>query len=144
YWKSLYADRLSDELIAELARRAAERPSGLTSIDIWHHGGAMNRVGADETAFGKRDAPFLLSFSSSWTEATDDEPNIGWARNGWKAIHAHSSGGLYLNFPGFGEEKEALVRAAYGPNYDRLVALKTHYDPANLFRFNQNIKPSRT
>jgi FAD/FMN-containing dehydrogenase len=143
YWKSLYVDRLGDELIDELAARAATRPSALTTIDIWHHGGAMSRVGAADTAFGRRDAPYMVSFSSTWTDPNAADANITWARDGWAAIHSHSStGGLYLNFPGFGEEHDALVRAAYGPNYDRLVELKNRYDPANLFRFNQNIRPT--
>jgi hypothetical protein len=144
YWKSLYVDQLSDELIHELSRRAAGRPSALSTIDIWHHGGAMHRVGADATAFAQRDAPFMLSFSSTWTDPQDDAANISWARDGWQSLHQHSSAGaVYVNFPGFGEEKEALVRAGYGTNYERLVALKTTYDPANLFRMNQNIQPAR-
>jgi FAD/FMN-containing dehydrogenase len=143
YWKSLYVDQLSDALIDELARRAAERPSALSTIDIWHQGGAMSRVGADATAFGRRDAPFLLSFSSGWTAPDDTDANVAWARDGWAAIHRYSSdGGVYLNFPGLGEEQDALVRASYGANFPRLVALKSQYDPTNLFRFNQNIRPS--
>ncbi len=57
-------------------------------------------------------------------------------------MQPYSKGGLYLNFPGFGEEKDALVRAGYGANYDRLVELKNRYDPTNLFRMNQNIRPT--
>lgn len=142
YWKSLYVDHLGDELIQELCWLAAERPSPLSPIDIWHHGGAMSCVGAEETAFGSRSAPFMLSFDTTWTDPADTERNIAWTRDAWAQMHRYSSGGLYLNFPGFGEEKEDLVRAAYGQNYQRLAALKTKYDPANLFRMNQNIKPS--
>ncbi len=142
YWKSLYVEELADELIRELCRLAADRPSALSPIDIWHHGGAMRRAGADATAFGRRDAPFMLSFDATWTDPRDTERNIAWTRAAWASMHRFSSGGLYLNFPGFGEEKEDLLRAAYGPNYERLQSLKAAYDPTNLFRMNLNIPPS--
>jgi FAD/FMN-containing dehydrogenase len=102
----------------------------------------MSRVGGEETAFGRRDAPFLLSFDATWTDPGQTERNIAWTRSTWSAMHRFSSGQLYLNFGGFGEEKEALVRAAYGTNYGRLAAIKARYDPTNLFRMNQNIPPA--
>jgi FAD/FMN-containing dehydrogenase len=73
--------------------------------------------------------------------AQDDEA-IAWGRAFWAAMAPHSTGGIYLNFPGMGEEKEELVKAGYGVNYDRLAALKTKYDPENLFRMNLNITPA--
>ncbi|CAN5756434.1 FAD-binding oxidoreductase [soil metagenome] len=143
YWKSHYVDEPDDALFAELARRASERPSPLSMVEIWHLGGAIQEAGAGETAFSQRGAPYMLSFSATWTDPDTSEANVDWARNGWAAIHQLSSGhGAYLNFPGFGEEQDAMVRAAYGENYERLVELKTLYDPANLFRFNQNIRPA--
>ena len=69
-------------------------------------------------------------------------PNIAWARALWADLHRFSSGAVYLNFPGFGEEGDALVRAGYGENYERLAAIKRTYDPTNLFRMNQNIRPA--
>jgi FAD/FMN-containing dehydrogenase len=102
----------------------------------------MSRVGAGDTAFGRRDAPFLLSFDTTWTDPADSERCIAWTRQAWADMQRFSGGGLYLNFAGFGEEKEALVRSGYGANYDRLAALKAKYDPGNLFRMNQNIKPA--
>jgi FAD/FMN-containing dehydrogenase len=142
YWKSLYVDELSDDLIRELCQLAAERPSSHSPIDIWHHGGAMRRVDAGATAFGGRDAPFMLSFDSTWMDPAESDRNITWTRQAWAAMHRFSSGGLYLNFPGFGEEKEDLLRAAYGPNYERLRLLKAQYDPTNLFHMNLNIPPA--
>jgi hypothetical protein len=142
YWKSLYVEELSDPLIDEVCRLAAERPSSHSPIDIWHHGGAMRRVEAGATAFGAREAPFMLSFDSTWTDPLDTERNIAWTRQAWTDMHRYSSGGLYLNFPGFGEEKEALLQAAYGPNYERLRRLKAEHDPTNLFRMNINIAPA--
>ena len=84
----------------------------------------------------------MLSFDTTWTSAADSERCIAWTRAAWESMRPFGSGSLYLNFAGFGEEKDALVRAGYGANYERLVALKTHYDPTNLFRMNQNIKPA--
>jgi FAD/FMN-containing dehydrogenase len=142
YWKSLYVDSLPNDLINQLCQLAADRPSPLSPIDIWHHGGAMASVPASATAFGRRDAPFMLSFDTSWDDPDQTERNIAWTRAAWAAMHRYSSGGLYINFPGFGEEKEDLVRAAYGDNYERLATLKAAYDPTNLFRMNQNITPA--
>lgn len=141
YWKSIYLNGLSDEVIAAIAAAAAQRPSPKTLINVWSMGGAMSRVRAEDTAFGDRSAAFLLEISSTWEGAKDAERNIAWTRDFWAGMKRFSSGGLYLNFPGLGEEREDLVRAAYGANYERLVALKGKYDPQNLFRLNQNIKP---
>ena len=95
-----------------------------------------------ETAFGRRDAPFAITFEASWSGAKADEQNVAWAREGWATLRRFSSGGMYLNFPGLGEEGEELVRTGYGPNYARLAALRARYDPGNLFRTNQNIPPA--
>jgi hypothetical protein len=141
YFKSQYVDGLSDELIDELCAIAAARPSPRTFVALWHQGGATSRVGAHETPLARRDAPYLASFDAVWSDPADNERNIAWARDAWAAMQRHSSGGLYLNFAGFGEEKDDLVRAGYGANYERLVQIKTKYDPGNLFRVNSNIRP---
>jgi hypothetical protein len=140
YWKSTYVKELSDELLDTLCKLAAERPSSKTTMDIWPISGAAARVGAAETAFGQRH-PFMVAFESSWTDPTRNEANITWAREAWASMRHFASSGIYLNFPGFGEEKEELVQAAYGANYARLRTLKTTYDPMNLFRMNLNIPP---
>jgi FAD/FMN-containing dehydrogenase len=142
YFKARYVDGLSDALIDELCRLAAERPSSMSPLALWHHGGAMRRVSADATAFGRRDAPYLVSFDAAWVDPRETGRNIVWAREGWAAMDRYSSGGAYLNFPGFGEEKEGMLRAAYGENYARLRTLKARYDPMNLFRMNFNILPA--
>ena len=142
YWKSLYLDRLDDEAMSAIIAYAAERPSPDALMGLWHlGGGAAGRVASEATAFGSRTAPYLLSFDTTWTNPADSERNIAWTRSAWADMRRFGSGGLYLNFAGFGEEKEALVRAGYGANYTRLVDLKTKYDPSNLFRMNQNIRP---
>jgi FAD/FMN-containing dehydrogenase len=142
YWKSLYLNDFKGQTMEETIRYARERPTPMSLIGLWHlGGGAASRVGAQATAFGRRDAPYLLSFDTTWTDPADTERCIGWTRAAWDDMRRFGPGGLYLNFAGFGEEKEDLVRAAYGANYDRLVELKTRYDPGNLFRMNQNIRP---
>lgn len=142
YWKSLYLRRLDDETLDAVVRFAQDRPTTTSLMALWHQGGQMERVGATETAFGRRDAPALLSFDTTWSDSADTERCIQWTRAAWNAAQRYSTGGLYLNFAGFGEEREALVRAGYGENYHRLAALKARYDPSNLFRMNQNIQPA--
>jgi FAD/FMN-containing dehydrogenase len=142
YWKSRALAELSEAAIADIADFAARRPSPLTDITIWHHGGAMSRVGETDTAYGGRDASFLVTGEASWDDPALTDHAIAWGRDFWDAMGRHSTGGLYLNFAGLGEEKEALVRAAYGVNYERLTQLKTKYDPTNFFRMNLNIPPS--
>ena len=143
YWKSLYVDTLDDDTIRHIVARALDRPNPWALIALWHLGGAMNRVHPAETAIGERSAPYLYSLDTSWTDPGDNERAIAWTREAWAEMKPFSRGGAYLNFPGQGEEGEALLRASYGSaNYERLVELKTKYDPTNLFRLNQNIPPA--
>jgi len=143
YWKSTYVDDLSDKAIDTMVQAAMARPSFMSGVTFWQLGGAMSRVGSAETAYGRREAPYLFTAEASWTDPTTNEANIAWARESLAAMQPFSKGGSYVNFPGFGEEKETMLRASYGPNYDRLVALKTTYDPDNVFRMNLNIAPAR-
>jgi FAD/FMN-containing dehydrogenase len=141
YWKSVNVGGL-DEVIAALIKQAEAAPSDHSTIDVWFQGGAMGRIGADESAFGDRSAPILLGIEANWEEPEDDEANIAWARGCYSDMRRFSDGGVYLNFPGFLEEGQGLMRDAYGKNYERLVEIKNQYDPANLFRLNQNIQPT--
>jgi FAD/FMN-containing dehydrogenase len=133
YWKSLYLDRLDDEVVRVLARHTNSRPSPLSSLDVWMLGGAFGRVSQTDTAFYKRDAPFMLGIEANWKNRNDADANIQWARDVFAEMQQFSRGGVYLNFPGFLEEREALLQAAYGPNLERLRAIKATYDPTNLF-----------
>jgi FAD/FMN-containing dehydrogenase len=142
YWKSQNVNDLGDETIAYLIEHAEAAPSDHSTIDIWYQGGAMARVGASESAFGDRSAPILLGIEANWDEPRDDEANVEWARGVVASMRRFSSGGAYLNFPGFMEEGQRLMRDSYGENYGRLVELKDEYDPDNLFRLNQNIRPT--
>jgi FAD/FMN-containing dehydrogenase len=141
YWKSRAVKELSDEVIGEILDFTARRPTPMTDVVVWHHGGAMSRVGETETAYGGRDTQFLITAEASWTDPAQNDEAIAWARGVWDAMEPYTTGAVYLNFPGLGEEKEELARAGYGENYDRLRALKAEYDPDNLFRMNINIPP---
>jgi FAD/FMN-containing dehydrogenase len=142
YWKSHLLPSLSDEAIDAVVQAATDRPSPNGMINVWPLGGAVGRVAPDATAWRHRDAAYLLSLDTTWTDPADTERCIAWTRKTWSDLARFGQGGVYLNFAGFGEEKDALVRAGYGANHDRLAALKRAYDPANLFRMNQNIPPA--
>jgi hypothetical protein len=142
YWKSLYMDELSDEAITAIVGQASQRPSARTLVPIRHLGGAISRVADTDTAVANRGAQYLFSADSTWDAPAEDLRNIAWTRQFWQEMHHFSGGGIYLNFPGMGEEGQALIQGAHGPNYQRLVYLKNRYDPGNLFRLNQNIRPS--
>lgn len=141
YWKSLYLRDLSDEVIDAVAEQAAERPSPLSTVDVWLLGGAVARNHQD-TAFANRDAPYMLGLESNWDDPKDDEKNIAWARSIWTDMQRFSTGGLYVNFPGFEEGGESHQKAAYGANWERLQAVKQRYDPDNLFRGTNGIRPN--
>jgi FAD/FMN-containing dehydrogenase len=143
YFKSMYFDELSDATIDALIEMTADRPTSRTLITFWHIGGAMGWVPEDASAFGHRDARFMFSLDTSWDDPADNDRCIEWSRKSCQSMREQGTGGMYLNFSGFGEEKDALVRAGYGTNYDRLVELKTKYDPGNLFRVNSNIAPKQ-
>jgi hypothetical protein len=145
YFKSVYLNGLDDTLIDEIAIRSTNRPSELSLCSIWHMGGAVSRVAGDATAFGERGMQYMLSIDSIWKDRRDDECNLSWSRVFWHDMKGRSGGRAYLNFAGLGEEGEDLVRASYGAhNYERLAAIKAKYDPTNIFRLNQNIKPRVT
>ncbi len=139
YWKSLYLRELSDAAIREIEGIAAECPSPHSTLDIWQLGGAFSRVGAEESAFGRRDAPFLLGIEANWDDPRESQQNIVWTRQAYERMLPFSTGSSYLNLNILSED---AVQAAHSGNYDRLVALKNKYDPTNLFRLNQNIKPA--
>jgi FAD/FMN-containing dehydrogenase len=142
YWKSTYLKGLDDDVIHEITLRMAQRPSQMTFASIWKFGGAVQRVAAEATAFGDRSMPFMLSLDAIWSSPADDGANIGWVRKFWDDMQHHSTGRLYLNFPGHGEGTD-LVRNTFGEEaYGRLQKVKRKYDPQNLFRMNQNILPA--
>ena len=138
YNKSTDLSRLDDDVLDALISRAHEKPTARSILVLWLYGGAMSRVPVSETAFRGRDVPLLYSIDLVWDDPADSERNISWARDYIKALQPYSAGGLYTNFA---SDPEAAA-AAFGPNHQRLVELKNKYDPHNLFRMNQNIKPT--
>ncbi|MEX2229545.1 MAG: FAD-binding oxidoreductase [Dehalococcoidia bacterium] len=142
YWKSLYLTELSDAAIDVIARRALARPTPWTSFNIPFFGGAVTRVGAQETAFGPR-WPFMVSIDANSVDDTvSDEELKRWTREFWAELQQFSAEGAYLNFVGEEEQgMEEIVKLAYGANYERLRELKRKYDPHNFFRINQNVAP---
>ena len=106
-------------------------------------GGALRDEPAGGSAYSGRSAGWLVNPEADWDEIADDSDNVAWARDLIKALEPHTVG-TYLNFPGLLEEGEAQLRAAFGANYDRLVQVKTRWDPDNVFRLNHNIPPRRS
>ncbi len=143
YWKSRYLATLDDATIDAICRHNAAPPSPNTLSSIWNFGGATAAVPADATAFGDRSMPWMASFDAIWTDEADDEANMAWTRRGWDRMAPWAAGDrIYLNFPGHGEDPSLTERAFGAANHARLRSIKAIYDPANVFRFNQNIAPS--
>ncbi|HET9278832.1 MAG TPA: FAD-binding oxidoreductase [Flavitalea sp.] len=142
YFKSRYLNDLNKEAIDTMIPLASNPPAPMVLIAIWHCGGAMRRISDEATAFTGRNAPLLFSVDAIWNDPKDTETVVAYSRNFLDVMEPYSAGGLYINFAGLGEEGEALVKSAYGDKYEKLVALKNKYDPTNLFRLNQNIKPT--
>jgi FAD/FMN-containing dehydrogenase len=138
YWKSAFFSQVGAAEAELVGRYAASRPSALSSIDVWALGGAMRNEPDGGSAFTQREAPFLLGVEANWVDPADDETNIGWVRELVGEAAALSPGGTYLNFPGFVEEGEQVLRETYGANYGRLQEVKAVYDPENVFRSNLN------
>ena len=144
YWKSHLLTTLTDEMIDEGLANAIATPSDRSISSFWNFGGATARVPTDATAFGDRSFGWMYSLDSVWEQAADDDKVMGWTRNAWTQFRRHShEGRLYLNFAGQDDDSAALTKDAFGRGYQRLAAIKKRYDPANMFRFNQNIQPDQ-
>jgi FAD/FMN-containing dehydrogenase len=141
YNRSDYLQALSDDAIATMVAHFATVPTPQTHLVIEHLGGAVGRISSEDTAVAYREAPYNLLVVGIWEDPAADAPNIRWARDLWEQMQPFSAGGAYINY--MGDEGEDRVRAAYSPaKYERLVGLKNTYDPTNMFRLNQNIKPT--
>ncbi|HEY2601710.1 MAG TPA: FAD-binding oxidoreductase [Thermoleophilaceae bacterium] len=140
YFKAGYMEELSDASIATMLERHAAVNSPMSEIHVHHFGGAVARVPEADTAFGNRSAEYVLNVLGRTPDANGFDEAVDWARGAYDALEPYTSGGTYTNFMSAGDDR---VKEAYGQEkYDRLVALKDRYDPTNLFRLNQNIKPS--
>jgi FAD/FMN-containing dehydrogenase len=144
YEKASTLPDLSDEAIEALVEYGTARTSACSQILLQHVHGAASRVGPSETAFALRGDSYVICIVAAWDDGEVSQPHqhMAWTHACWKALEPLTSSGVYVNF--LGQEGEGRVRAAYGVNYERLVALKNRYDPTNFFALNQNIKPTRS
>jgi FAD/FMN-containing dehydrogenase len=143
YWKAVELPPLTDDAIDTLVEHASAQTSPKSYCIVFQLGGALSRVGRDETAFTQRDATHNVNINAVWTpDDADNERHIRWARDYFAALQPHARDRVYLNF--LGDEGPDRVRQAYGAaNYSRLAELKAKHDPDNFFRLNQNIRPGR-
>jgi FAD/FMN-containing dehydrogenase len=141
YWKSVELPALTDDAIDTLVEHASASTSPKSYCIVFQLGGALARVGEDETAFSQREAAHDVNINAVWTEEDPDaDRHIDWARDFFDSMQPHAGERVYVNF--LGEEGGNRVRQAYGDRqYERLVELKRAYDPTNFFRLNQNIEP---
>jgi FAD/FMN-containing dehydrogenase len=143
YWKSSFIGDISDDVIDTLVAHCATVPSPFTQVGFQQLGNAARRVPDDATAFSHREAQYELLMLSMWLDPTAYETNVEWTRRLAEAMYPFTTGRAYINQMGMAaEEGVERIKAAYGTNYQRLVDLKNKYDPTNLFRHNQNIKPT--
>jgi FAD/FMN-containing dehydrogenase len=140
YWKSSFVESLDDELIDLAIERFETTPSPLNAILFEHFHGAVTRVGVRDTAVPHREVGYNLLMPSVWLDAADTEANIAWTRATFDLFSPYFAERRWLNYFSDDDGTDA-VRAAYGPNYDRLVELKRRYDPENAFHLNHNIDP---
>ncbi|MGB6877688.1 MAG: FAD-dependent oxidoreductase [Candidatus Acidiferrales bacterium] len=139
YTKSGYFKTLGDDSIQHMLDALPFVPSASSQIELVYLGGVAGRVGPSETAFGSRAAPYIINILADWQDASADAENISWVRNLFAKLRAAMQPGVYVNF--MSADEEDRVKEAYSDRWDRLVAVKTHYDAGNFFRLNQNIRP---
>jgi FAD/FMN-containing dehydrogenase len=137
YWKSSFLSSLDDGFIATAVERFAAAPSPMSAMLIENFHGQVTRIGETETAVPHREPGYNLLIASVWQDPADTDANVAWARETYDALAPYLRAERWLNYLGDDEPQDA-VRAAYGPNYERLAQLKRKYDPTNVFRLNQN------
>jgi FAD/FMN-containing dehydrogenase len=140
FWKAQFARSLPDPAIDLLLDLYPAAPSSRSLFVFQQVGGAIARAPAEQSAYANREAAFDAFPVSIWTDPAEDEPNVAWASATYEAMRPFGTNGVYVN--NLGDEGEDRVRAAYGANYLRLAALKRKFDPTNLFRANQNVRPA--
>jgi FAD/FMN-containing dehydrogenase len=140
YWKTHNFTELKDGALDLMAAYAGKLPSPHCEIFVGQLGGQAARVAPDATAYGNRDANFVMNVHGRWETPAEDQQGIAWAREFFHACSPFATGGAYVNF--LTAEEGARVQSAFGPNYPRLAKIKKQYDPQNLFRHNQNIRPA--
>ncbi|WP_019447232.1 FAD-binding oxidoreductase [Cupriavidus sp. BIS7] len=140
YWKADFVSDLSDKAIDLHLKYAHQLPSMHSTMHLYPINGAAHRAGPGDTAFSYRDANFASVIVGVDPDPANNDRIVQWAKDYWLALHPHSAGGGYINM--MMDEGNDNVKAAYRDNYPRLAEIKRKYDPANLFRVNQNIRPA--
>ena len=140
YWKSHNFTRLDDGLLDLVLKYVGELPSPHTEIFIGQLGGAMNRVAPDATAYAQRNAEYVMNVHGRWETAAEDGAGVAWCRRLFDEAAPYATGGVYVNF--LTEDESDRVTQAYGGNFRRMAQVKAKYDPSNLFRLNQNVRPA--
>ena len=140
YWRADFVNELSDEAIAQHVKYGERLLTGHSTMHMYPIDGAVHRVGKSDTAFSYRDSMWAEVIVGVDPDPANNESIISWTKEYWEALHPYSAGGAYVNF--MMDEGQERIRATYRHNYDRLVAVKNRYDPTNLFRVNQNIRPT--
>jgi FAD/FMN-containing dehydrogenase len=140
YWKATFLKDFSAPVLDILAEGGRNLPTPLSSIILEHFHGAMSRVPVDATAFSERKALFNVAIVGTTMDPAENDKCRAWARKVFDDLQPYSTGGVYVNYLGVGDD-ESRVPEAFGSNYQRLQAIKQRYDPENLFRANQNIRP---
>ena len=141
YWKSEYISRVDPALCDKLIEHAAKIQSPHSMVGLFQIDGALNRLKADHSPVGNRDARYVLNVAGAWEKASDDKANMDWARAAWNDMKSFSTGGTYINFLTEDEGPER-IEAALGKGVHRLAEVKAKWDPKNMFRMNRNIKPA--
>jgi FAD/FMN-containing dehydrogenase len=142
YWRADFVNELSDEAIAQHIPFGEALPSMHSTMHLYPINGAAGRVGKNETAWNYRDATWAQVMVGVDPNPANNEKTISWTKSYYDSLHPYSAGGAYVNFL-MADEGEERVKATYGDNYERLVGIKNKYDSDNLFRVNQNIKPTK-
>ena len=133
YWKSLFLDDIDDEILDIIHRYGQDLPSPETTLDIWTVGGRVHEISPETSAYPQRDAQYMVAIEANWTDPQDDENCIRWAREVFDRLKPHSTGGIYMNFPGNRAEKEQAVEDLHDPHLNRLRAVQQACDPVGLF-----------
>jgi FAD/FMN-containing dehydrogenase len=139
YWLSSFTTGLSDGLIDTAVERFASVPSPMTTILFEQFHGAVTRVDPTATAVPHREQGYNLVLPAEWTDPAATEENVRWTKDTYAAASEHLAPGRWLNY--LGDDQDDAIRAAYGPNFDRLRDVKRRYDPGNVFHRNHNIVP---
>jgi FAD/FMN-containing dehydrogenase len=139
YWTSANFVELSDDVIDAIVALAGRKPTQASNLLVHQVGGVINDVAPDATAYPHRDVQFIVSPGARWEDPVDDDRCLGWIHECGDALAASATGGTYVNFV---TERGGREQVAYGDNYERLVEVKSRWDPDNLFRGSQNVTPA--